>query len=79
MLTPHFKLSQTSELVNIELYLPYIKVSKSEIDVDSHDFRFSLSPYYLHLTFESNHSNRILHDAIAIFIDLLIPETQFIC
>lgn len=73
MITPKLYLSQDEETVKVELYLPYVKVSNSEIDLDSFEFRFNLKPYFLRISFQS----RIFVNIYLIYIFFKIIDLLF--
>lgn len=52
MITPDFKLGQTSEHLLVRIRLPYVKISKADFYNDEHVFKFYLKPYFLSLTFD---------------------------
>ena len=50
MLIPTFSLSQTAEMVMVEIRVPFVRVSNMEFHVDGKDFHFYCKPYLLKLT-----------------------------
>lgn len=51
MITPDFKITQEPEVVVIEVRVPYVKISSSEVYVENNQFYFYLKPYFLKLQF----------------------------
>lgn len=54
MITPDFKITQEPDTVVIEVRVPYVKISSSEVYVESNQFYFYLKPYFLKLQFSQD-------------------------
>ncbi|KAG8903329.1 hypothetical protein FRB99_003432 [Tulasnella sp. 403] len=54
MITPKFSCSQDELSVTVELYVPSVRASEVEIDVDGSLFSVHIKPYFLRLSFPGN-------------------------
>lgn len=49
MLTPVFKIQQSEDHLQIEIYAPYADLEDAEIDFEGKEFFFTAKPYFLRL------------------------------
>ncbi|KIO18512.1 hypothetical protein M407DRAFT_225511 [Tulasnella calospora MUT 4182] len=54
MITPKFSCTQNESSVTISLYVPSVRASEVEVDVDGTQFSVHINPYFLRLNFSGN-------------------------